>query len=153
MFSKSSSDYTDVPLELRNSSPFRLLLTPPAYDCTPAASCCSFRESQSHIATDGLGVESHLGLMIRYLLLFESYGLVFVWRPLWREDGSVFCICCWPSPGSLSRVRVPWDSSPRWGSTPRLTDWLTVSRNVTLTWGYRDREMETQKSDTGRQTK
>jgi hypothetical protein len=24
--------------------------------------------------------------------------------------------------------------SPRWGSTPRLTDWLTVSRNVTLTW-------------------
>jgi hypothetical protein len=23
--------------------------------------------------------------------------------------------------------------SPRWGSTPRLTDWLTVSRNVTLT--------------------
>jgi hypothetical protein len=24
--------------------------------------------------------------------------------------------------------------SPRWGSTPRLTDWLTVSRNVTLIW-------------------
>jgi hypothetical protein len=23
--------------------------------------------------------------------------------------------------------------SPRWGSTPRLTDWLTVSRSVTLT--------------------
>jgi hypothetical protein len=23
--------------------------------------------------------------------------------------------------------------SPRWGSTPRLTDWLTVSRNVSLT--------------------
>jgi hypothetical protein len=23
--------------------------------------------------------------------------------------------------------------SPRWGSTPRQTDWLTVSRNVTLT--------------------
>jgi hypothetical protein len=23
--------------------------------------------------------------------------------------------------------------SPRWGSTPRFTDWLTVSRNVTLT--------------------
>jgi hypothetical protein len=22
--------------------------------------------------------------------------------------------------------------SPRWGSAPRLTDWLTVSRNVTL---------------------
>jgi hypothetical protein len=22
----------------------------------------------------------------------------FVGRPLWREYGSVFCICCWPSP-------------------------------------------------------
>jgi hypothetical protein len=50
-----------------------------------------------------LGVESHLGLMTRYLLLFDSYGLVFVGRPLWREDGSVFCICCWSSPAqSLS---------------------------------------------------
>jgi hypothetical protein len=29
-----------------------------------------------------LGVEPHLGLMTRYLLLFESYGLVFVGRPL-----------------------------------------------------------------------
>jgi hypothetical protein len=45
-----------------------------------------------------LGVKPHLGLMTRYLLLFDSCGLVFVRRPLWREDGSVFCICCWPSP-------------------------------------------------------
>jgi hypothetical protein len=36
--------------------------------------------------------------MTRYLLLFDSYGLVFVGRHLWREDGSVFCICCWPLP-------------------------------------------------------
>jgi hypothetical protein len=36
--------------------------------------------------------------MTRYLLLFDSYGQVFAGRPLWREDGSVFCICCWPSP-------------------------------------------------------
>jgi hypothetical protein len=43
-----------------------------------------------------LGVEPYLGLMTRYLLLFDSYGPVFVGRPLWREDGSVFCICCWP---------------------------------------------------------
>jgi hypothetical protein len=27
---------------------------------------------------------------------------------------------------------------PRWGSTPRLTDWLTVSRNVTWTWTWKD---------------
>jgi hypothetical protein len=36
---------------------------------------------QSHIANDGqsvsLGVEPHLGLMTKYLLLFDSYGLVF----------------------------------------------------------------------------
>jgi hypothetical protein len=29
-----------------------------------------------------LGVKPHLGLMTRYLLLFDSYGLVFVGRPL-----------------------------------------------------------------------
>jgi hypothetical protein len=28
------------------------------------------------------GVEPQMGLMIRYLLLFDSYGLVFVGRPL-----------------------------------------------------------------------
>jgi hypothetical protein len=30
-----------------------------------------------------LSVEPHLGLMTRYLLLFYSYGLIFVGRPLW----------------------------------------------------------------------
>jgi hypothetical protein len=34
--------------------------------------------------------------MTRYLLLFGSYGFVFVERPVWQVDGSVFCICCWP---------------------------------------------------------
>jgi hypothetical protein len=29
-----------------------------------------------------LGVKPHLGLMTRYLLLFDSHGLVFVGRPL-----------------------------------------------------------------------
>jgi hypothetical protein len=54
-------------------------------------------QSQGHIATDGQSV-SLLGLMTRYLLLFHSYGLVFVGRHLWREEGSVFFICCWPLP-------------------------------------------------------
>jgi hypothetical protein len=36
--------------------------------------------------------------MTRYILLFDIYGLVFVERPLWREDGSVIYICCWPLP-------------------------------------------------------
>jgi hypothetical protein len=39
---------------------------------------------ESYIATDSqsvsLGVEPHLGLMTRYLLLFDSYGLVFMGR-------------------------------------------------------------------------
>jgi hypothetical protein len=39
-------------------------------------------ENQSHTATEGqsvsLGVEPHLGLMTKYLLFFDSYGLVFV---------------------------------------------------------------------------
>jgi hypothetical protein len=29
-----------------------------------------------------LGIELHVGLMTRYFLLFDSYGLVFVGRPL-----------------------------------------------------------------------
>jgi hypothetical protein len=28
----------------------------------------------------------------------DSYGLVLVGRPLWREVGSILCICCWPLP-------------------------------------------------------
>jgi hypothetical protein len=50
-------------------------------------------QSQSHIATDrqsvSPGVEPHLLLMTRYLLLFDSCVLVFVGRPLWREDWSI----------------------------------------------------------------
>jgi hypothetical protein len=42
-------------------------------------------------------------------IFIAGYGLVFVRRPLWREDGSLFYICCWPCQRSLSRVRVPWD--------------------------------------------
>jgi hypothetical protein len=65
--------------------------------------------SQSEI----LGVEPNLGFMTWYLLLVDSYGLVLVGRPLWREDGFVFCICCWslpvqsflgPSPAGLATI-------------------------------------------------
>jgi hypothetical protein len=45
-----------------------------------------------------LGIEPHLGPMTRYLFLSDSYVLVSVGRPLWREDGSVFCTCPWPLP-------------------------------------------------------
>jgi hypothetical protein len=43
-----------------------------------------------------LGIEPHLGPMTRYLFLSDNYVLVSVGRPLWREDGSVFCMCRWP---------------------------------------------------------
>jgi hypothetical protein len=58
----------------------------------PASPRVSSRQSQSqsHIATDGrsisqslsLGVKPNLELMTRYVLLFDSYGLVIVGRPL-----------------------------------------------------------------------
>jgi hypothetical protein len=44
-----------------------------------------------------LGVEPHLGLMTRYLLLFDSYGLV-------------FCICRWSSPAQTFSGPSPWIS-------------------------------------------
>jgi hypothetical protein len=56
-----------------------------------------------------LGVEPHVGLMTRYLLLFDSLGLVFVGHPLWWEDGPVCCICCWPSPAQSFSGPSPLD--------------------------------------------
>jgi hypothetical protein len=74
-------------------------------------------QSQSHIATDGQSISKSWCRATSWthdqiFITPDSYGLVFVGRPLCWEDGFVFCICCWPSPGSLSRVRVPWDSWP-----------------------------------------
>jgi hypothetical protein len=59
-----------------------------------------------------LGVEPHLGLMTSIYYCLTVMVLFFVGRPLWREGGPVFCICCWPLPASLSWVRVPWNSLP-----------------------------------------
>jgi hypothetical protein len=59
-----------------------------------------------------LGVEPYLGLVSKYLLLFDSYGLVLVGRPVWLDSGSVVFICCWPLPAQFSRVRFPWNSRP-----------------------------------------
>jgi hypothetical protein len=73
-------------------------------------------QSQSHIATEGqsvsLGVEPHLGLMNRYLLLFDSYRPV-LWGALSDErTGPSFVYAAGPCQSSLSRVRVPWYSRP-----------------------------------------
>jgi hypothetical protein len=46
---------------------------------------CDWRSVSQSVS---LGVEPHLGLMTRYLLLLDSYGLVSVGRALWREVGT-----------------------------------------------------------------
>jgi hypothetical protein len=56
-----------------------------------------------------LGVKPHLGFMTRYVLLFDSYGLV-----LWgafsdKMVGLSFIYAAGPCQHSLSWVQVPWD--------------------------------------------
>jgi hypothetical protein len=43
-----------------------------------------------------LTVSQSVSLGVEPRILFDSYGLVFV--ELSEENGSIFCICCWPSP-------------------------------------------------------
>jgi hypothetical protein len=54
------------------------------------------QSSQSHIATDGqsvsLGIEPHLGLVTRYLLFLDSYGLVSCGAPSLTR-GQVCLLC------------------------------------------------------------
>jgi hypothetical protein len=45
-----------------------------------------------------LGVEPHLGIMTRYLICLTVRVLFFMSRPLWLEDRSVICTCCWSLP-------------------------------------------------------
>jgi hypothetical protein len=52
-----------------------------------------------------LGVEPHLGLMIRYLLLFDSYDLVFVGRLLLQSQ-SYF------TTGGLPPINLSWRQAP-----------------------------------------
>jgi hypothetical protein len=59
-----------------------------------------------------LGLEPHLGLMTRYLLLFDSYGLD-LWSALSNErTGLSFLYGAGPRQHSLFRVGVPWVSLP-----------------------------------------
>jgi hypothetical protein len=53
-----------------------------------------------------LSVEPHLGLMTRYLLQFDSYGLA-SWGALSNVRTVVFCICCWPLPAQSSSGPSP----------------------------------------------
>jgi hypothetical protein len=79
----------------------------------PFSNLISLSQSQSQIPTDGQSVSkswcrapcgAHDQIFITVLTVTV---LSFVGRPLWREDWSVFCICCWLLQRSLPRVRVP----------------------------------------------
>jgi hypothetical protein len=43
-----------------------------------------------------LGPATNSSFSLRFSL--DSYGFVILWRPLWREDGSVIYCWCWSSP-------------------------------------------------------
>jgi hypothetical protein len=77
----------------------RLFWTPSSNSLIPLKS-----QSQSHIETDGQSISkswcrapsgAHDQIFITLLTVMV---LLFVGRPLWWEDGSVFCICCWSLP-------------------------------------------------------
>jgi hypothetical protein len=71
--------------------------------------CFSFYDclqSQSHIATDGQSISKSqcrapCGAHDQIFITLWQLRSCFCGAPsLWREDESVFCICCWPSPAS-----------------------------------------------------
>jgi hypothetical protein len=61
-------------------------------------------ESESYVTTDGQPASLSWskapiwGSRPDLYYLCHSYGLVLVGRPLRREVGAVFCMCCWPLP-------------------------------------------------------
>jgi hypothetical protein len=59
-----------------------------------------------------LGVDPHIGLMTRYLLLFDSYGLVFRGALSDKRTGLSFVFAAGTRQRSLTGVRVPWDTWP-----------------------------------------
>jgi hypothetical protein len=59
--------------------------------------------SQSHVATDGQSVSTSWcrapsGAHDQILITLWQLLSCFMGRPLWQEDGSVFCICYWSLP-------------------------------------------------------
>jgi hypothetical protein len=74
----------------------------PTDGCQPI--CVSLNwtsQSQSHIAIDGQSVSklwcrAPSGAHCQILITLWQLWSCFVGRPIWREDGSVFYICCWP---------------------------------------------------------
>jgi hypothetical protein len=74
-------------------------------------------QSQSHIATDGQSVSKFWcrapsGAHDQIFNPAWEFGLVFVGRTLWREDGSVFRICYWPLPAQSFSGPSPLGLAP-----------------------------------------
>jgi hypothetical protein len=60
-----------------------------------------------------LGVEPHLGVMTKYLLLFSQLRSCSVWDAFSDErTGLSLGYAAGPCQRSLARIRVPWDSRP-----------------------------------------
>jgi hypothetical protein len=59
--------------------------------------------TRHHIPEDGI-LHSHRRENLKSHIVTV---LFFVGRPLWRQDGSVFCICCWPLPARSSSYPSP----------------------------------------------
>jgi hypothetical protein len=70
-------------------------------------------QSQSYITSDGQLASLSWnkapiwGLRPDLYYLCDSYGLVLVGRPLWREDGSVVCHCYWSWPAQSILGPIP----------------------------------------------
>jgi hypothetical protein len=81
-----------------------------------------------------LGVEPHLGLMTRYILLFDNYGLAFVCALSDERTGLSFVYAAGPCQCSLSRVQVPWDWRPYFTVSDLILPFLSppTTRRVTV---------------------
>jgi hypothetical protein len=60
-------------------------------------------QSQGHITTDGQSINKSWcrapseGAYDQIFITLWQLPSSFLGRPLWRDDRSVFCVCCWPS--------------------------------------------------------
>jgi hypothetical protein len=83
-----------------------------------------------------LGVEPHVGLMTRYIFLFDNCGLAF-WGALSDErTGLCFVYATGPCQRSFFRVRVPWDSQPYLVSQIWDFPFLRLLRLAGSRWRY-----------------
>jgi hypothetical protein len=100
-FSASSCESQLRLAECPNGTPFYAMFTS-IWTTNSVIVTESESESESYVTTDGQLASLSWsktpiwGLWPDLYYMCDSYGLVLVGRPLWREVGSVLRICCWP---------------------------------------------------------